>query len=49
MPVETRELFKDPMALHAELLGLLGNTSSNIRRAELGVAVLWDTRVSMEF
>lgn len=48
MLVETRELFRDPALLHAELLGLLGNISSGVWRAELGVAVLWGTRVSTE-
>lgn len=36
MLVETCQLFRDPLVLHAELLGLLGNTF-NVRRAELGV------------
>lgn len=48
MQVETCELVRDPTALHVELLGLFGNTFNDIWRAELGVAGLWDTRVSME-
>lgn len=48
LSVETCELLRCPAALHVELHDLLGNIFNDIWRAELGVAVLWDSRVSVE-
>lgn len=48
LSVETCEVLRCAAALHVELHGLLGNIFNDKWRAELGVAVLWDSRVSVE-